>query len=361
MRGTVLCVWWALAVAATGTAGAAAQTPNRRQLERIEQTERREGEAIVALADAALAGERTPSDFVLGWHNDFLKAQQGTFVPFILTIDDPGTSAHALLVYLRAVVRRTPARSSVRVYPFEDVYPIDVKERTRGPVRLVRGFSLEPGEYDLYVVARERVDPARPDLPRRAAVLRQALNVPNFWSDELSASSVILADRLTVLTDPPRGEDLPDRPYLIGLSEIQPATDTRFRRDEELIVVFLVYNPSVTLEKKFDIEVEYHFFRLSAEPRRGAPPADGSAARPPAREGETYFNHTKPQRFTPAIMGPGFDPSAGQPVMAGQGVPLAAFPEGDYRLAIRVTDMLSGRSITRDVRFTVVPALENGA
>lgn len=47
--------------------------------------------------------------------------------------------------------------------------------------------------------------------------------------------------------------------------------------------------------------------------------------------------------------------------MAGQGVPLAAFLEGEYRLAIRVTDKLSGRSITRDIRFTVVPAPDNGA
>jgi hypothetical protein len=32
---------------------------------------------------------------------------------------------------------------------------------------------------------------------------------------------------------------------------------------------------------------------------------------------------------------------------------LAGFDAGDYRLAIRVTDLLSGKSITRDVNFTV--------
>ena len=40
--------------------------------------------------------------------------------------------------------------------------------------------------------------------------------------------------------------------------------------------------------------------------------------------------------------------------MAGQGVPLASFSEGDYRLAIKVTDMVTGRSILRDVVFTIV-------
>jgi hypothetical protein len=41
--------------------------------------------------------------------------------------------------------------------------------------------------------------------------------------------------------------------------------------------------------------------------------------------------------------------------MAGQGVPLAGFEEGEYRLAIKVTDMVSGRSIERHLLFTVRP------
>ena len=69
---------------------------------------------------------------------------------------------------------------------------------------------------------------------------------------------------------------------------------------------------------------------------------------------ERYFNHTKPQRFTPVILGPQFDPAAGHPLMAGQGVPLAPFVEGEYRLVITVTDVVTGKSIARDVVFTVV-------
>jgi hypothetical protein len=41
--------------------------------------------------------------------------------------------------------------------------------------------------------------------------------------------------------------------------------------------------------------------------------------------------------------------------MAGQGVLLASFPEGEYRLAIRVTDVLTAKSILREVVFMVVP------
>jgi hypothetical protein len=53
------------------------------------------------------------------------------------------------------------------------------------------------------------------------------------------------------------------------------------------------------------------------------------------------------------VLGTAFDPAAGQPVMAGQGVPLSGFQEGDYRLAITITDRISGRSLGREISFTV--------
>ena len=39
--------------------------------------------------------------------------------------------------------------------------------------------------------------------------------------------------------------------------------------------------------------------------------------------------------------------------MAGQGVPLAGFPEGRAPLLIRVMDRISKRSLEREVAFTV--------
>jgi hypothetical protein len=361
---------YAVAVAATI---AVQQHSHAFQDDRLEQLHRREGEAIIALADAALAGRSVPSDLTIHWKHDVLKAQQGTFVPFVVTIDPVSPAPAAILLYVRLVDRsgafrpqeaetqRAEVRPSAQSRRDEDafvpsgveeVYPINLRAAPPGPIRISRGFSVRPGDYDLIVVARERVDPAHPGAPRRAATLTKRLTLPDFAHTELTTSSVILADGLTVLDTPPPSEQTVDRPYLIGLSEIRPAADNVFRRDEELIVVFLVYNPSVTPERKFDIEVEYHFF---IETGGGAPDRDVPAESSPpfARDGERYFNHTKPQRFTPAIMGPQFDPTAGQPLMAGQGVPLAAFPEGEYRLSIRVTDIVTGKSIVRDVSFSV--------
>jgi hypothetical protein len=363
---------YVVAVAATI---AAQQHTHALQDDRLEQLHRREGEALIALADAALAGRSVPADLTINWRHDVLKAQQGTFVPFVVTIDRVSPPLPAILLYVRLIERSaalrpppadTPrgdgtssARSrrdedSMAASAVEEVYPVDLRSAPPGPIRVSRGFSVRAGEYDLIVVARERVDPAHPSARRRAATLTKRLTLPDFAPAELTTSSVMLADSLTVLDAAPPAEQAAERPYLIGLSEIQPAADNVFRRDEELIVVFLVYNPFVTPERKFDIEVEYHFFIKAAPGGRGGDGDVGSdTARPAVGKGERYFNHTKPQRFTPAIMGPGFDPTAGQPLMAGQGVPLAAFPEGEYRLAIRVTDVVTGKSIVRDVSFTV--------
>ena len=52
-------------------------------------------------------------------------------------------------------------------------------------------------------------------------------------------------------------------------------------------------------------------------------------------------------------MGSAFDPGSGEPVLAGQVVPLAGFQEGEYRLELQVFDLVSGKSISRDVVFTV--------
>ena len=64
----------------------------------------------------------------------------------------------------------------------------------------------------------------------------------------------------------------------IGRNEITPAADRRFGRDEELIVVFLVYNPMVTPERQFDVRVDYHFFRKGAAGSAGRRRTGGASA-----------------------------------------------------------------------------------
>jgi hypothetical protein len=358
------CVRWAagaLVLVAAGLlqpAGASAQTlaprpsprEQREQADRdqIERTHREEGDAILALADAAMSGKAVPADFAITWHNDFVKAQRGTFVPFTLSVDAAALARPSALVYVRAIRRdrtRTDARDAAP-YPVDAIFPVELTLVTGAPARISRGFAVEPGQYDVVVVMRERVAPGGPRAQVRASVLKQPLAIPDFPPGELAASTVIVGDQITTLAEAVPADQLAERPYAIGRSEISPSIDRRFRRGGELIVVLLVYHPMVTGERQFDLKVEYHFFRRSG----AGSPAGGAAGQ--ARAGEQYFNRTDPQRFNPALMG-AFDPRSGEPVMAGQVVPLAGFEEGEYRLDVQVLDLLSGKSISRDVVFTV--------
>jgi hypothetical protein len=341
-----------LLVCTVSTAGALAQSRDDR---RLEEARRKEGEALVNLADTAMSG-RAASDFALQWSNDFFKAQSGTFVPFTVTVDRSKLTAASALMYVRAARREAPAaargRGFVR-YPFDIIFPIDVGGALGPSLRITRGFAVPPGEYDVYVALRERAaDPLAEDQRLKAAVLKQPLSVPDFWTGELTTSTVILADHIDVLPGSIGPDELLERPYVIGQNEVHPAPAASFRRDRELIVVFLIYNPAVSAEKRFDIQVDYHLFR-----RVPGTPAEGSAAsadHPPARAGERYVTRTNPQRFTPLLMGAMFDPAAGHPMLAGQGILLSSFQEGEYRLGITVTDLLSRKTLSRDVTFTVL-------
>ena len=304
--------------------------------QRAEDAGRREAEALLNIADAAMAG-RPASDFPLRWTNDFFKAQSGTFVPFTVTVDRGSVHARKVLMYVRAARRTAPqARSRNEVYPFDLIFPVEFSGPAGQPARISRGFAVAPGEYDIYVAVRERAeDPAERQPRLKAAVLKQPLTVPDFWTSELTTSTVMLADRIDQVREPVVGDAIMDRPYVIGAYEVHRAFDAAFKRDRELIVVFLIYNPSVSPHNDFDIEVDYNLFRKEGG---GSP--------------ERYVTHTAPQRFTPAVMDSGFDPAMG-PILAGQGILLSSFQEGEYRLGITVTDVLSRNSLARDVTVTV--------
>ena len=326
---------------------------DRRSQDRLDELRRREGEALLNLADAAMAG-RAPSDFSIAWSNDFFKAQTGTFVPFTVTIDRSALTAADALMYVRAARRDAlpaRARGGLVRYPFDIIFPVAVSGPPGQPLRITRGFAVAPGDYDVYVALRERAaDPLASDRRLKGAVLKQPLTVPDFWTGELATSTVMLADRIDPVATPVTGDDVLERPYVIGSNEVHRATGTAFRRDRELIVVFLIYNPTVLPDKSFDIEVDYHLFRKDGA---AAQTANGAADdHPPARAGERYVTRTTPQRFKPAVMGADFDPASG-PIMAGQGILLSSFQEGEYRLGITVTDVMSRKSLSRDVTFRV--------
>jgi len=126
-----------------------------------------------------------------------------------------------------------------------------------------------------------------------------------------------------------------DRPYAaLGTMEITPDLETKFTKKGELSTFMLIYNAKVDSANKPDIVVEYNFYAKQTG-------------------GEKFFNKTNPQNLNGQTLPPQFDFAAGHQLQAGQAVPLASFPEGEYRLEIKVTDKLANKTLTRDVNFSV--------
>ena len=69
---------------------------------------------------------------------------------------------------------------------------------------------------------------------------------------------------------------------------------------------------------------------------------------------EKYFNKTNPQLLNATTLGPQFDAKAGHQLLGGQGIPLASFPEGEYRLEISILDKVSGKKKVENLPFTVL-------
>jgi hypothetical protein len=320
----------------------------RRAQDRIDEALRRESDVLVRIGEAAMAGRSVPTDFTLEWHNDFFKAQPGTFVPFTVTFTAPDLPSRLALLYVR-VDRQTvgnapPARRPV----YETIFPVQVEAKAGEIVSVSRGFAVPAGRYRVVLVLRESTEDHSGDRTRKVAILVQELFVPDLWTEELAISTVMLARRVEKLAEPVPSDELDEDPYAVGSNRIHVTQERAFPRHRELIVAFLIYNPSIGPDKHFDVQVDYHLYR-----KEGGPGESGTLDHPPARHGERYVTRTNPQRFNPSLMGAPFDPVAGTQILAGQGILLSGFEPGEYRLGITVTDLLSRRALTRDVVFSV--------
>ena len=104
----------------------------------------------------------------------------------------------------------------------------------------------------------------------------------------------------------------------------------------------LIYNPKVDSANKPDVQVEYNFYqKLAGQP-------------------EKFFNKTNPQNLNAQTLPPKFDFAAGHQLQSGQAVPLASFPEGDYRLEIKVTDKIANKTLTRETQLYGQPFVRRG-
>jgi hypothetical protein len=295
---------------------------------------------LVGLADSM--GEALPSEFPVTWRqNHFVMAQNGqTFIPFTLQLDPTSLPSSAVVLYVRAVKKGVAAPppegddkkgdEMMVEYPWDNIEFLDVP----ADGLVARGLALSGGEYELFVGVKEQSTENEEEI-KKTSVFRRDLSVPDFTKPELAISSIIVADGMEgVEALAPEAQRA--NPYTFVTIKVTPSLDSKYQQTSALTLLFWVYGVTPDALQKPDVQIDFSFHQKLPE-------------------GEKYFNKTAPQvlNATSPMLPAGFDLSAGHLVPGMLNMPLGSFPPGDYRCEVRVTDKLSGKSLTQNVAFNV--------
>jgi len=329
-----LAVVVALVFSATFAVAQTAQKPDTKKKSKQEQAEI---DTVVKLVDGVMAGTTpAPTDVTMTLEPFFMKSQeQRTFVPFVLSLTNaPKTDAALYVRVVNPAAKPDPKAKKVE-YPWDDIHFVPAAAMSVDNVKLNRVFMAVAGTYDVYVAYKERLPEKAPkNTVPKMGVLKTSVTVPDFYNGELATSTILVADKVNMLTAPPSGDEARERPFAFGMQEMIPAADMEFKKSEALSIFFQVYNSGLDSTGKPNLSLEYEFHKTEGT-------------------GEKFFNKTSPQIVNGTNLPPQFDP-AKFPVPGGIEVPLASFGEGSYRLNIKITDKANNNKVlSQDIKFTV--------
>lgn len=330
-------VIWRSALALGVGAVLICSAPLLAQEKKLNDAQKKDFQAIVKMVDGPATGQPASNDIGLTWvQNDLLKAAGNMqFVPFTVSVDASKLATKTMSLYWR-VVAKNPVegdKKKKKGYAYEDLATVSL-EGASGVTNVSRSFTVPGGAYELVIVAKDAASKEKNAPAPKIAMIRQPLEIPDFWNGEFTTSTLIVAKAIEPLSAPLTPDQQADRPYAMGAVEIVPALTSKFTKQSELSTFMLIYNAQVDAANKPDVTVEYNFYVKQA----GA---------------EKFFNKTNPQALNGQTLPAGFDFAAGHQLQTGQAIPLGSFPEGDYRLEIKITDKLSSKSLMRELNFSV--------
>jgi len=208
------------------------------------------------------------------------------------------------------------------VQTFEDTlradFPSALLKQSAGTSRIYqKAVPLSPGLYELDIVIKD-VNSGN------VGVVDTRLAVPRFQDDQLSASSLILADDIV----PVSSKDIGLGQFVLGDVKVRPKMDKTFTPKDRMGVYLQVYNLKVDDKThRADASVEY---RLKKD-----------------KETEPMMKFEVPAEKLP---------QHGEEMTLEQLITLGSLTPGKYQLEIAVTDNLAKQTITPVADFTVKPA-----
>jgi GWxTD domain-containing protein len=176
-----------------------------------------------------------------------------------------------------------------------------------------KAVALAPGTYKVDVIVRDVVSGA-------TGIRHFGFTVPRYDPAKLSTSTLILAAKLQSLVDQPAVGQ-----FVIGQTKVIPNVSGIYRRGQSVGVYMQVYNAGIdqtTLRPSVDVEYAL------------------------LKDGKELGKHVEDWR--------GMSDS-GQRLTLARLVDSSTLTPGEYELAIRIRDRVSGQTLSPSSKFTVVP------
>jgi GWxTD domain-containing protein len=180
-----------------------------------------------------------------------------------------------------------------------------------------KAVPLSPGLYRLDIVLKDTNS-------QNVGVVNTRLAVPRFQDDQLTSSSLILADDI----HPVSSHDIGLGQFVLGDMKVRPKMDSSFSSTDPMGIFLQVYNLKVDEKThKADASVEYRVL-----PEKGTTPL-------------LKFDVSSDKM-----------PEHGEELTLAYRITLGSLAPGKYKLEIAVNDHLANQTITPTADFTVKPA-----
>ncbi len=343
-----------------GAQGGGPPAVNQKEEKKRSKNQQEDATAVFQLLTAATtaqpvsptsaASDEQQGEVKITWDsNNFIKGQGGiAYVPFSVVVDRKALASSNAVLYIRAVNKNAPPpaapaapagdkgdKGKVAPAPAPEFAWSDLSFVSLKDDKVSRAMMLPGGDYDLFVVVKDQTTGDKKQVVK-TGMLRRKLTVPNYAAADLMTSSVLVGE-IDQLSAPLPEDQQRENPYTFGVMKVTPTVTGKFSKAAELALVFWIYGAgSDAITRRPSVTVEYNFYQKNA---------DGT---------EKYFNKTAPQEFNATTLPADLDAAAGLPGVLS--VPMMVFPSADYRLEIKVSDKASGKSLIRNVNFTVNPS-----
>ena len=222
----------AVALVVSASLAVAQQAPAKKDEKKRSKQEQQEIETVVKLVDGVMAGQPAPSDVTMSIEPFFMKSQEArTFVPFVLNINNaPKTDAALYVRVVNPAAVPDPKAKKVE-YPWDDIHFVPAAQLPGDKVLLNRVFMATAGTYDVYIAFKERLPEKAPkNTVPKMGVLKTQITVPDFYNAELNTSTILVADKVNMLTAPVGLEEARERPFVFGRRSCCPPPTWNSRR-----------------------------------------------------------------------------------------------------------------------------------